>query len=53
MTEEEALKIAKIAYMKIQALIEELEIEYPSFCAHWDGCISIGEHFFTDGYLNG
>lgn len=47
MTEEEALKIAKKAYLQINDAISDLEEKYPGLSCHWDECISIDEYFFT------
>lgn len=48
---EEKLQIAKEAYRQIKAAIEHFESQGLHYCAHWDGCISVEEEFFTERQL--
>lgn len=43
--------IAKMAYRKIRAAIEEFECMEIYFCAHWDGCITVDEFLFHEHEL--
>lgn len=47
----EALKIAKIAYNEMNAVVEKWNkgvINYLPIDFHWKGCIKVGEEFFNE-----
>lgn len=49
----EARKIAKIAYKQISEVVEQWEKNQTDLpiSIHWDGCITVGNEFFTEMQL--
>ena len=50
----EALRIAKIAYRRVNAAIQEFECENSyefTITCHWSGCITVGGEFFHEHEL--